>query len=108
MIKTVRLNSATADLPWQAIKDCERRNRANKKLYTKAQQQLAETTVSMVGIAYHYDNLYVNFRKKFISVKVSGARIRNRADSKLLDNVFGDQGYTKAITPQGVIFRIPR
>jgi hypothetical protein len=108
MINTVRLNSATAQVAWQAAADCQRRNRANYRLYTKFQRELAETTVSMVGIAYHYDNLYVNFRKKFISVKVAGAKIRNKKDSLLLDNIFGDKGYTKAITPQGVIFRIPR
>lgn len=108
MIKTVFLDSAKADVAWMAVKDCADRNRRNKPLYTKMQQQLADTTVSMVGIAYDYDNLYVNFRKKFISIKVSGARVRNKKDSQLLDNVFGDEGYTKAVTPQGVIFRIPR
>jgi hypothetical protein len=107
-IKTTGINAIISSAPWQARKDAERKSQANAAGFSQIQKSLAESTADLIQSAYDYQALYTNFRQKFISIKVAQPRTRNRDSVMSLDRLFSDRGYQKVLTPQGIIFRIPR
>ena len=52
--------------------------------------------------------MYLTFRKKFISIKIDGARVRDRVNLKFLEAEYEQKGYIKAVTDQGITYRIPK
>ena len=107
-IKTSGLNAIVSSAPWQARKDAENKSKRNAAGFTAIQKGLAESTADLIQSAYNYKALYTNFRQKFISIKVAEPRTRDRDSVMSLDRLFSDRGYRKVLTPQGIIFRIPR
>lgn len=107
-IEVRAVNATVSSSPWQARQHAEKISRINRRRFTPVQQSLAETTVEMINRAYDYHNIYVNYRQKFIAIKVSQPRVDDRDMALSLDRVFGDREYVKVLTPQGIIFRIPR
>jgi hypothetical protein len=107
-INTTGLNAIISTAPWQARQDAEQKSQRNAAGFTATQKSLAETTGELIQQAYEYKALYTNFRQKFISLKVAQPRPRNRDAVLSLDRLFSDRGYAKVLTPQGIIFRIPR
>lgn len=107
-IKTTGLNAIVSSAPWQARKDAEDKSKRNAAGFTATQKSLAESTAELIRVSYDYKALYTNFRQKFISIKVAEPRTRDRTGVLSLDRLFSDRGYRKVLTPQGIIFRIPR
>lgn len=107
-INATGINAIVSASPWQAREDAELKSRVNSKLYTAMQKQLAETSRELICEAYNYREIYTNFRQKFIAIKVDRPETRNRDGVLALDRLFAGRGYDKVLTPQGIIFRIPR
>lgn len=107
-IKCSAFNSRTSSTPFVAREDAEKKSSVNSKLYTAMQKQLAETSRELICEAYNYREIYTNFRQKFIAIKVDRPETRNRDGVMALDRIFAGRGYDKVLTPQGIIFRIPR
>jgi hypothetical protein len=84
------------------------RNREMACTYTREQQCLAQRALDILDTAYAYANSYINYRKKFIAVKIAGQISRDRRISKQAISILEDKGYEVVTTPQGLVVRIPR
>jgi hypothetical protein len=84
------------------------RNREMACTYTREQQCLAQRALDLLDTAFAYAESYINYRKKFIAVKIAGQIARDRKLSKEAISILEDKGYGVVATPQGIVVRIPR
>jgi len=84
------------------------RNREMAVTYSPAQRCLAQRTLDILDTAFAYVQSYINYRKKFIAVKISGCIRRDKALAKEALSILQDSGYEVIQTPQGIVVRIPR
>lgn len=84
------------------------RNREMAGTYTREQQCLAQRALDILDTAFAYAESYINYRKKFIAVKIEGAIKRDRKLAAEAISIFEDKGYSVVSTPQGIVVRIPR
>ena len=90
-----------------AAMDAQRQNSNNKSHYTQEQVRQALTVRDLLDSAFSYKTLYINYRKKFITVKAEGARAKD-AMARDVVRLFESNGYTVASTPQGLLVRIAK
>jgi hypothetical protein len=88
-----------------AVMDAQRRNTNNKSLYTQEQIRKALIVRDLLDSAFSYSNLYINYRKKFIAVKVEGARAKDSMSKQIIE-LFEQLGYGVVSTQQGIIVRL--
>ena len=84
------------------------RNREMACTYTREQQCLAQRALDILDTAFAYAESYINYRKKFIAVKIAGQRARNTKIGLDALNILEDKGYEVVVTAQGLVVRIPR
>lgn len=84
------------------------RNREMAGTYTREQQCLAQRALDILDTAYSYAESYINYRKKFIAVKIERATKRDRSMAQEAVSILEDKGYSVVSTPQGIVVRIPR
>jgi len=90
-----------------AYLDARMRNLAGKSHYSYAQQTRAERMRLVLEIVYTAKDIYINYRQRFIAVKVDGARVADKTSLSELEAEWALEGITKAVTDQGVVYRIP-
>ena len=90
-----------------AVLDARRRNTNNKSLYSQDQIRKAMSVRDLLDYAFSYTSLYINYRQKFISIKVEGARARDAMAKKVIA-LFETQGYGVVSTQQGIIVRVDK
>jgi hypothetical protein len=84
------------------------RNREMACTYTREQQCLAQRALDLLDTAYAYADSYINYRKRFIAVKIAGAIKRDRLLAQQAVSILESKGYTIVSTAQGIVVRIPR
>ncbi len=84
------------------------RNREMAATYSLSQQCLAQRALDLLDTAFAYAESYINYRKKFIAVKIEGAMKRDRRLAAEAVSILEDKGYSVVSTPQGIVVRIPR
>lgn len=84
------------------------RDRENKIRFSAREQARAETVKDLVAIVYPFSTCYVNYRQKFISIKIENPQKPNSKQAAQLDAVMSDYSATKIVTPQGIVYRIPK
>ncbi len=84
------------------------RNRDMACTYTREQQCLAQRALDLLDTAYAYAESYINYRKKFIAVKIEGAIRRDKTVAREAVSILESKGYEVVVTPQGIVVRIPR
>lgn len=84
------------------------RNRELACTYTREQQCLAQRALDILDCAYAYAESYINYRKKFIAVKLEGAVKRDKTRAREAVSILESKGYDVVSTPQGIVVRIPR
>ena len=84
------------------------RNREMAVTYTREQQCLAQRALDLLDTAYAYANSYINYRKKFMAVKIEGAMKRDRKMAAEAISILEERGYEVVTTAQGIVVRIPR
>jgi hypothetical protein len=84
------------------------RNREMAATYTLSQQCLAQRALDLLDTAYAYAESYINYRKKFIAVKIEGAIKRDKALAREAVSILESKGYEVVATPQDIVVRIPR
>ena len=109
-MKHTELDTKSSYRPWFSKADAEMQNRANQSLYSARQCLAAERMKQGLDLCYYNTGIYINYRAKFIAVKVNRAQIRRgmKLELAVLEQDYTAKGYTKAVTEQGVIYRIPR
>ena len=77
--------------------------------YSDAEKVRAERMKLGLELCYSTeDEIYVTPRKKFISISVRNAKVKDRKNLALLEQDYAAVGITKAVTDQAVIYRIPK
>ena len=93
---------------WFAARDARMRSFANSSLYTEAEKNRAERMRMGLTLVYAGKEFHIEYRKKFISVKIDKATIRDRKCLALLESDYEVLGVVKRVTNQGVTYRIPK
>jgi hypothetical protein len=76
--------------------------------YSDKEKIIAERMKLGLGLCYYNRNIHINYRKKFIAVKIDKPEVKDRKNLRLLENDYETAGYTKTVTAQGIIYRIPK
>jgi hypothetical protein len=93
---------------YAAMRDARMRNEAMKSHYSAAERLRAERMRLGLECVYRVTEVHINYRQKFIAVKLTNALVRDRASVADLEAVYALEGISKEITPQAIIYRIPR
>ena len=108
MRKDNELNTVGAgNFAFAAAMDALRRNGEMRSTYTSNQRKRAQSIYDLLDTAYSYKNMYMNFRKKFVSIKLEGARARDTM-ARDVEAMFRAEGIERLVSAQGVIYRINR
>lgn len=83
-------------------------NRMNACTYTSNERAKGQQLLDVIDLAYNYKESFINFRKTFIAVKIEYPRIKDAKLAKEVDAIIEERGYSKVVTPQGMIIRIMR
>jgi hypothetical protein len=89
---------------WAAAQNARMRNIVNSSHYTAAERIRAERMSMALSLVYNAQNIYINYRKTKIAVKVDGARVRDPVLLRELEADWAVQGVRKTQSPQGVIY----
>ena len=57
-------------------------------------------------MVYAAKGIYEAYGKKGVSIKVDGAVVKDKANLQALEAEWSAKGFTKKISPQGVIYRL--
>ena len=76
---------------YAAMRDARMRNEAMKSTYTDAQRVRAERMRMGLACVYSSKEVHINYRKKFIAVKLSNAIVINRASVNDLERFSKDK-----------------
>lgn len=90
---------------WFASQDAMRRNSNNKSHYSADQVRRVISALDLLDNAYRYDESFINYRQKFIAIKLDNAQVKNRAVLNEVENLLESYGVEKAVTPQSTIYR---
>lgn len=98
----------SAPYAWAAARDARQRSLAAQTHYSNAQQASAERMRFALELLYYCRGVHVNYRQKFIAVKVDAARVRDRKELCKFEADWDRAGIKKLLTNQGVVYRIPK
>jgi hypothetical protein len=76
--------------------------------YTDRQKIQIERMKQALELCYNAREVYVTFRKKFATIKLDSALAVRKQDIRELEAAWALAGVTKAVSLQGVIYRVPR
>ena len=107
-MQTRELETQSAPVKWWAARDARIRSYANSTLFTEAEKLRAERMRGALELCYINSGVHINYRQRFVAVKVDGAEVKRRGDLRLLEQDWANEGITKRVSAQGVIYRIPR
>ena len=107
-MNTQTVDNKESSIKWIAHQDAKMRSYAASSHYLTAEKLIAERIRYCLESCYYTSGIYLIFRKKFITIKIDKARIRNAKDLANLEQDYKSRGITKVISAQGVIYRIPK
>lgn len=93
---------------YAAARDAQFKSACEAQNYTDNQKLAAERMKLALELCYFNTKVYITYRKKFITIKVNKAEIRDRRNLSLLEKDYETAGYTKVVSAQGVSYRIPK
>ena len=102
------LDTKEASNAFFAARDARMRNYAMSSTYTERERLRAEQVKLGLECVYRVTEVHINYRQKFIAVKLTNALVRDRASVADLEAFYASQGIEKRISAQGTIYRIPR
>jgi hypothetical protein len=91
-----------------AAADARRRNAVYAALYTAKQKAFAEAFKDQVANAYIRSKVYLNYRERFMAVKVANPSVRDRIGSAVaaVEDFCTKHGITAHRTAGAIVFRI--
>jgi len=99
-------HKSAGQFAWFAERDARMRSAVNSTTFSDAQKIKAERMKLALELVYNADKIYIEYRKKFISVKLSKPIVKDRKGLALLDTCYKTEGLEKCITSQGVTYRL--
>ena len=108
-MNATELDTKAAPFAWIAARDAAMKSYAASTLYTDAQKVRAERMKLGLEMVYSARSAFITYRKKFVTIKLDQARVRDRKTLALLEQDYTTQGdITKVVTDQGITYRIAR
>jgi hypothetical protein len=108
-MNATELDTKAAPFAWIAARDAAMKSYAASTLYTDAQKVRAERMKLGLEMVYAARSAFITYRKKFVTIKLDQARVRDRKTLALLEQDYTAQGdITKVVTDQGITYRIAR
>ena len=108
-MQTTELDTKSAPFAWAAARDAAIKSYAASTLYTEIQKVRAERMKLGLELVYVFKQSYITYRKKFITIKLDQARVKDRKTLALLEQDYTVAGgVTKVVTDQGITYRIAR
>ena len=108
-ITTTKLDTEEAGKhAWFAHQDAMRINSNNKSHYTAKQIRRVGSALDCLDYAYSYDESFINYRQKFITIKLDNARVKDRAMLREIEAGFEADGVEKILTPLATIYRFAK
>lgn len=105
-MKTSQIRTEEAPTKWFAAQDARMRNLANKSRFPQAIQTQITRMLMIMDMVYAAKGVYEAYGKKGVSIKVDGAVVKDRINLRELEAEWTLKGFTKKISPQGVIYRL--
>ena len=102
------LETHAAGVKWFAAQDARIKSYAQSTSYSEKAKLRAERMRGALELCYIHKEVHVNYRQRFVAIKVDGAQVRRKKDLALLESDWAKEGIIKRTSPQGVIYRIPR
>ena len=94
---------------WAASRDAAMKSYAASTSYTPAQKLRAEQIKLGLELCYNSRAIHINFRNKWITIKIDEPRVRDRRNLALLEADYTLQGITKKVNLEGgVLYKIPK
>ena len=100
------VNSA-GKFAFAAARDARIKSYAESTHFTEKEKIRAERMKLILDLCYYTTGVHINFRKKFVAIKVEAAEQRDRKLLNELESAWEKEGITKHTTAQGIIYRIP-
>lgn len=100
------LDTQAAPTAWWAAQDARMRNIVNKSHYAESVHIRVERMVLALGLCYRAQGIHEAFGKRGVSIKVDRPSfLRDRKNLQLLEQDWAEQGVTKKVSAQGIIYR---
>lgn len=93
---------------YAAARDAAQRSYAASTLYSDREKVAAERMKLALELMYAAKDFHINFRAKFIAIKVDQPTVLDRKNLALMESDWTKAGITKRTTAQGIIYRIPK
>ena len=107
-MQTVELETKSAGrYAYFAAQDAAVKSYAASTHYTSQQKLNAERKKLVLEMAY-YGEVHVNYRKKFVALKVVNTNVQNRKLLAELERDFTEENISRVVTAQGIVYRIPK
>jgi len=91
---------------WCAARDASFNNAINASRFTDSQKLKAERIKLVLELVYSAKEISITNCKKWIRVKVHDGYVKDKKNLKLLESDWADNGVTKNLTTQGVIYHV--
>lgn len=103
----VELDTEEAPNKWGARYDARMKDIAGASHYTQQKKTKAEAMKLVLELMYDCKDVYINYRKKFITIKVDKGQVLMRKELRDFECNWLAEGITKHHSRQGFIYRIP-
>ena len=104
MIEQDKEYQAAGNFAWFAARDAWLNSAKNECRFNSKQKIKAESVKYALELVYSAEEVSITYCKKWIRVKVHNGRVRDRANLRLLESDWTNQGITKTNTAQGIIY----
>lgn len=94
--------------PLASVLDARRRNTIMADGYTLMERNRADRIHMVLDTVYTHDGIYVNYRQRFIAIKVSNPLVVDAVNLDHFEQDWQSQGIVRKVTAQGIIYTIPR
>jgi hypothetical protein len=105
MLKARNIDREESTFPWVAARDARMRSYAASGGYTERQKIKCEAMKLALELVYKCKEIHLNYRKKFVAIKIDAPTYVDRKQLKLLEGDWGSN-VAKILTPQGIIYRV--
>lgn len=107
MIKETETNHMSAgQFAWFASRDASLKSAVNASRFSDFQKLRAERMKLALELVYSCEEVSITNCKKWIRVKVHKATVKDRKNLRILEQDWAEQGITKCLTGQGIIYHV--
>ena len=104
-MQTVFKETKEAQVKWWAAQDAQLRNSVNKTQWPQEVQLRVQRMLSVLDSLY-VGRIYEAYGKKRVTIKIDRPQVKDHKWLQMLETDWSQQGVTKTLTPQGVLYKV--